>query len=237
MKIRLEFLKFIISNSNLLLQINQADVLWKCLVTEMIVPEEREICFQWLEKSLPSSEFVPFDDSISQHLFENKMTQIDYTQLNQSAYSVFEQYFLSLNEKSNKIRVIDRKQDGKANYIINSDLNEKLLFGYDKMWEIALNAEHEGIFIYAINCLNMLFQIHPSEFQRKSYLRVREQYITKCLSFIDQSISSDPINLMHLERCLLLLKVLPPFPLLLFFFPSFLPFFLSLFAMSFLLQF
>ncbi len=48
---RLEFLEFILSNSAINLTAGQVDILWDCLITNALVPEEREACFAWLEKS------------------------------------------------------------------------------------------------------------------------------------------------------------------------------------------
>lgn len=48
-KERLDFLEFILKNSNLLLSIKQIDIFWSCIILNPLTYQERELGFSWLE--------------------------------------------------------------------------------------------------------------------------------------------------------------------------------------------
>lgn len=131
----------------------QVDILWDNLITNALVPEEREACFAWLEKSSANKPdgYVAFDESVIQHLFVDKMTQMDCTLLNQAGFNVFQRYFLAYNEKKDKIRRVDKTSD--ELYVASPDLT-----GIDNLWKIALDAQDVEVSQAAIRTLNELHQ-------------------------------------------------------------------------------
>jgi hypothetical protein len=203
-KIRLGFLEYILSNSSLKLTGDQAETLWDSLVTNMLVQEERSMCFKWLEEARSESkgEFVPFEENVIERLFVSKMTKMDATQLNLAGYIVFEQYFLSLNEKAGKIKTIERfvTQGYSDNYTTSSDL-----LGLNNMWRFALDSHDEEISRRAMKCLNMLYQNVPNDGLKPNLERIREGYIAKCMELLSASL--DPVSEERISRCISLLKV------------------------------
>lgn len=92
-----------------------------------------------------------FDESVIQHLFVDKMAQMDCTLLNQAGFNVFQHYFFAINEKKDKIKRVDRGSD--ELYVASPDL-----LGIDNLWQIALDAQDVEVSQTAIRTLNDLHQ-------------------------------------------------------------------------------
>ncbi|KYQ94124.1 hypothetical protein DLAC_04405 [Tieghemostelium lacteum] len=107
---RLDFLEFIISQSNLMLNHQQVDILWDSFVTMALTQEERETYFIWLKntKLSTSNSKTTIPESVIKHLFMEKMSSLDWSHLGPSSYSVFERFFFFINERSGKIKKIQQ---------------------------------------------------------------------------------------------------------------------------------
>ncbi|EFA82122.1 hypothetical protein PPL_05027 [Heterostelium album PN500] len=113
---RFEFLEYILSQSSIMLNIAQLDILWEAFVTGAITPEEKEACFIWLKNTkIQGKERIAFPEQVVRYLFLDKMANLDWSIMGLSSYSVFERYFLYVNERSGKIKKI-------ANSIFTGDL-------------------------------------------------------------------------------------------------------------------
>ncbi len=278
-KIRLSFLEFLLVNSSSTLTAAQVpfeladtlrspfpnafslsrpqvDVLWDNLITNALVPEEREACFAWLEKSSANKPdgFVvrswlhiyarestllcfcrsvqqAFDESVIQHLFVDKMAQMDCTLLNQAGFNVFHRYFLAINEKKDRLKRVDKATD--ELYVASPDL-----IGIDNLWQIALDAQDVEVSQAAIRTLNELHQNvrhMRTAFHHRAYSvltasslqvsgeslkakvgKIREAYIGAAMSHLSKEAATmkpdSPAPLgsqQRIQRCLTLLKVLP----------------------------
>ncbi|KAL6065920.1 USP domain-containing protein [Balamuthia mandrillaris] len=203
-KTRLEFLEFVLTNSSISLSAAQVDVLWDCFITNALIPEEREACFAWLEKSRvnKSDGFVAFDESIIQHLFVDKMAQMDCTLLNQAGYNVFQRYFLTINEKKDKLKRVDKSQASEF-YVVSGDL-----IGENNLWKIALDATDVDVSQMAIRLLNQLHQKVSPDSMKSKLGKIREAYIRTCMAHLSEAAkaSKSPLQEQRIERCLSLLK-------------------------------
>jgi hypothetical protein len=100
-----------------------------------------------------------FDESLSNHLFVNKMSQLDFTTLTMAGFKVFERYLLHINEKNSNLKPIDKKTenpivDAKSFVVVSPDL-----VGIDNLWRIALDAQQSAVYQLAISELNTLHQV------------------------------------------------------------------------------
>ena len=86
--------------------------------------------------------------------------------------------------------------------------SDKDIIGYENLWNIALNSNDKSIISRATKCLNKLHQDIPSETQKQRYIELRQSFISKCLDFLENAISSEPPNLKHVECCVDILKTL-----------------------------
>ncbi|ELR15597.1 ubiquitin domain containing protein [Acanthamoeba castellanii str. Neff] len=207
-KIRLSFLEFLLVNSSSTLTAAQVDVLWDNLITNALVPEEREACFAWLEKSSANKPdgFVAFDESVIQHLFVDKMAQMDCTLLNQAGFNVFHRYFLAINEKKDRLKRVDKATD--ELYVASPDL-----IGIDNLWQIALDAQDVEVSQAAIRTLNELHQNVSGESLKAKVGKIREAYIGVAMSHLSKEAATlkpdSPAphgSQQRIQRCLTLLK-------------------------------
>ncbi|KAF2069601.1 hypothetical protein CYY_009082 [Polysphondylium violaceum] len=104
--VRIQFLEFILSQSNFMLNIQQVDILWDSLVTNALTIEERESCFLWLKNTKISGQRSTLSESVVKHLFLEKMSNMDWYHLGPSSFSVYERFFFFLNEKAGKLKKI-----------------------------------------------------------------------------------------------------------------------------------
>ncbi len=102
----------------------------------------------------------------------DKMALMDCTLLNKAGYNVFQRYFLTINEKKDKLKRADKNSDDL--YVVASDLigmtsscvipfsNSSLPIlnsvGINNMWQIALDAKDIDVSHMAIRTLNELHQ-------------------------------------------------------------------------------
>jgi hypothetical protein len=207
---RLKFLEFILSNSSLLLSVEQVDTLWDCLVVKAVNVEEREMLFVWLENTRVNNKdgFLAFSENVIDHLFMEKMSMMDCSTLSVSGYKVFERYFLYINEKNNKLKRIEKKNESPEFYVISPDM-----FGMNNMWIIALDALQNEVGLSAIKRLSSLYQYFSPESLKPKLGKLREDYISTAMKYLSTSVSlmstddgNSKNNEQRIERCLILLK-------------------------------
>ncbi|EGC34643.1 hypothetical protein DICPUDRAFT_34644 [Dictyostelium purpureum] len=123
---RLDFLEFILSQSNLMLNIQQVDILWDSFIANALTPEERELCFLWLKNTKISGSAYrsTIPENVIRHLFLNKMPNMDWSHLGPASYSVFERFFFFVNEKSGKIKRFQSSIFGSTGEILGNQLTK-----------------------------------------------------------------------------------------------------------------
>eukprot|EP01130_Rhizamoeba_saxonica_P002958 TRINITY_DN1299_c0_g2_i1.p1 TRINITY_DN1299_c0_g2~~TRINITY_DN1299_c0_g2_i1.p1 ORF type:complete len:2014 (+),score=509.93 TRINITY_DN1299_c0_g2_i1:1-6042(+) len=188
LQIRLDLLDFIVSNSSINLTIENIDNLWGQLMTEQLHVLEGELFLVWLQKL---SDNGSFGEEIMEYVFTSKMQEIDSSLLSSVGFSVFERFFIAINEKEGNI-----KSTGDDYGACSTEI-----FGIESMWDIALKSENREVNTAAINSLNRLFISVESFISNKTKAsKVMEEHVRKCMDQIDLD------DLYVTEKSLLILK-------------------------------
>jgi ubiquitin C-terminal hydrolase len=203
-RLRLQFLNFIQSNSHLVLNMEQVDTLWDCLITQALTPEEMETTFQWLEKeiSLGRNEGnTSFSEIVLQHLFVDKMLKMDCSQLTEAGFHVFERLFIAVNERSGKIRFNDENLP----FVTSNDL-----IGLSNFWDIVLGHKDVHIATAAAHSLNSMHQNVDRVGSKSKVSKIREEYVRYCMNSLIRSaelMNTSEKDRTRVDRCLALLKM------------------------------
>ena len=205
-RIRLDFLQFFTSNSGLQLQTDQTEQLWNSLVVDSLLAGERFQCYKWLEEATDT--WISL--SAAQSLFESSLCTIPAEEVDQEVFLLFQSHFLVLNTKSGKLKPFQSRMAGTlvVKHVVNHEQqSEKPLLGYDSLWNVALYCPCDSISRQAIERLCLLHQILPSESLKPRYRSLREEFVSRCLDYLESAISVEPPQLTIVERCISVMKV------------------------------
>jgi len=152
---RLDFLSFVMANSNLQLSTTNVDNLWEACAQQSCSDSEEELFFTWLSTAAcgsadtdTSDQFVIMDFAVSEYLFTTWMSTMKPEELSIPAYKCLEQYFLFLNTRNGKIEII---KEGNSFVVLDADLD-----GLAIHWNAALQATNEEVLSAASSFLSKL---------------------------------------------------------------------------------
>lgn len=129
---RLNSLKYLLKEGQLMLSSEQAETIWNCLAQTSTFDIDREICFKWFSKLFMCDE--PFLDSDTvKSFFVNLVTKLDPKQLTESGIRCFDRFFKHVNLKCQRIRQ-------KGNTFQTESLD---LIGLDYLWKIVTFANED----------------------------------------------------------------------------------------------
>jgi len=195
----------VLKHSAVQLSCKQADQLWDCLVSDGRVPEETALLFQWLDNArVGQQQGVPvFGSDVILHLFRERMCKIPVQEITLSGYAMWEKYFLFVNQKNNRMRVLesDKKASLENFYLFNGEPE-----GMEQLWRIALEVEDNEIARKAIRCMNTMHQFVPLESMRQRSTSLREAYIKVCMTHLASAVA-EKCELPQ-RRCIYLLRSL-----------------------------
>jgi ubiquitin C-terminal hydrolase len=206
-KLRLRFLEYLLSNSSLPISSDGVDLLWDCFITQALCAPERELAFAFLEKPNQNADGYPIlPESVLQHIFSNKMLKMDGSQLSMAGYRLFERYFVTLNEKSAKVKRLQAAAEGDAN--ANSATFVALasdLIGFENLWDIALSSEDASVADVAVEFLNSLHApLEAAGVSKTRALKIRDDYVRASIDQLNAAAAK--ANSKRLERCFILLR-------------------------------
>eukprot|EP01119_Soliformovum_irregulare_P004626 TRINITY_DN1568_c0_g1_i1.p1 TRINITY_DN1568_c0_g1~~TRINITY_DN1568_c0_g1_i1.p1 ORF type:complete len:2028 (+),score=618.17 TRINITY_DN1568_c0_g1_i1:116-6085(+) len=187
---RLKLLRFLTETSALTLEVENADLLWECLVKNAKDSTRRDLGFKYFQVEAPRS--FPRFESIQKHLLVDKWPQLDLTSMTDGGFECLESYFWSVN-------CDDRKVEGSnhTNYtILDFNLN-----GLDILWTIALEAKNIAVATKAEKLVNDLYnRLHKN--LRKERGRLHEEYLARITKYLDEDTNA---HLNIVERAVLML--------------------------------
>jgi hypothetical protein len=196
-QLRLNFLSYLRANSSVVDQMNteQIDTLWNAFITQALSSEEMEITFKWLEDFI-SGGTLP--ETVVQHLFD-KMLKMDCSVLTKAGFTVFERFFIFINEKNNRIK----RFEDKLPCLVAADA-----IGMSTLWDIALDNKDNAVAEMAINSLNGLHQNFEILGSKSKSTKMREDYIADSMDRLHKAAGQpdNDSNKQRLERTLRLLK-------------------------------
>lgn len=199
-KLRLDFLNYLFANSTETLHPRHAHVLWEALVLNAATESEQNEGFSWLSKivSNTNGDYNIIDDEVAHEIFTEMLLKLDARYITKSAMECLEKYFILIN-----------KQHGLLNkYDFNDDIDVKdiNLLGFEAIWEIIFQARDTHVAEQANSLLKRLYKG-----LRKCDLEIQEALLRHCMSNIQQSAFSDPIELDSVNRITRSLNILTNF--------------------------
>lgn len=216
---RFDFISYLLSNSSLILSLDFLDKFWDITITKAITPKEKEISFKWWslasQKSARQESFTLSESSIS-HIFVNKMLKEDVVDITIDGYKLFEDFFLSVNEKNGNI---SRKGDKSSDLVGLISLEST---GLSNLWDISLNSPNEEISKMAINLLTNLYSNLELFNSKSNSTKFRDGFFSKLMGeltlateVMNREDESHPVDgqkkvkrcLSILRRCILKMKV------------------------------
>eukprot|EP00124_Ichthyophonus_hoferi_P002249 Ihof_evm1s146 gene=Ihof_evmTU1s146 len=235
-KVRLRFLEFLLTQTPLVLHQEQVDKLWQLCMTETFTAQETWTFFSWCEHLMVGQssgdqnypDFTAFEDLVTEHLFVNKMKELEFDEINATSYRLFERFFYHVNAKKNKLAIqlqgeapgLSSVSEGVQNIRATSSQYEiesytfHDLVGLDSLWEIIVQAKSDEVGEIAIR--TMLRQLQTLTNKKRRVIKaVREEFVMKCMNIIGPSVTdpdveteSIPLDLRNrrVNRALLLLE-------------------------------
>eukprot|EP01117_Protostelium_nocturnum_P007975 TRINITY_DN2842_c0_g2_i10.p1 TRINITY_DN2842_c0_g2~~TRINITY_DN2842_c0_g2_i10.p1 ORF type:complete len:2789 (-),score=856.42 TRINITY_DN2842_c0_g2_i10:989-9238(-) len=190
---RLDFLKSLLSSSNLKLSEKHADIFWDILVTGALSDAARDRTFNWLEVARSSNWIT---DETTQFIFTEKVPTLNFEKMSAAGLSFFEFYLRYINWQHSKF-----DQPSSNNYTVNSFE----IIGRENLWKIALEALDANVGKNAIKTLLQLFK-------NESLGPQRELFVQTCMAHLEKETASElrESNKKHqivIERCLLTLQM------------------------------
>eukprot|EP00794_Sanderia_malayensis_P010838 gene10838-11990_t len=181
---RLNFLRFILNDGKLWLCEPQAKQIWICLAVHCVFPCDMDICFKWFSKVM--SDDPDLDPEICKQFFEENVLALEASKLNEHGLRCFERFFKYVNTKEG---VLTKKRNG--SYV----LEKTQLIGYDYLWQIILNANHE-IASCAIEILKEIYTNLGSDLRTKPF-DIHDKFIKNCMNRLNPSyeaLNKEPAN-------------------------------------------
>ncbi|CAG9332998.1 unnamed protein product [Blepharisma stoltei] len=172
-KMRLEFLKFLYSNSSESIHPKHAQLLWDTLVINSATESEHEEYFSWLVKTLTNwhGDYAAFDDDIIHLIFTDMLLKLDPRFYSSGAYKCFETVFININKQHGLLYKYDFDEE--------IDVKDITLLGIQALWELILQARIESVFKDASKLLNHLYKG-----LRKCTPDIQEDFLRNCMQHI-----------------------------------------------------
>jgi hypothetical protein len=137
---RLDFLSYLISNSDVRLSNENLDILWKQFILTALTPTEQEVTFGWFIKLAQT-----VDDLKTLHyVFQEKLTQLNFAEISISGLRCFIKYFITLNKRMGLLSP-------------QEEVLEFSLLGFEALWKVPLEADNVDVFTEAVDFVTRLY--------------------------------------------------------------------------------
>jgi len=182
LKALLEFLEFILTQSELVISVEQANRLWDS-VTKTDHPDRNHV-YQWFETVQHSylesnpygdqvSKFPAFSPAVTESLF-NKMTCLDHNSLSADGFRMYRRFFLGVNARKKKLRRL-----GEDSFRV-CDFD---LIGLEMFWNIGISSKETNVALLALSYLRKIYENVSLKLQDR-VSEERKKFILTCMSYI-----------------------------------------------------
>lgn len=156
---RLEFIKFILKNSDEIIKPIHIRILWECHIESSFHERETAIFLEWCTSMIKIQSgyantrregMTIFDDDTIELIFFESLLCLDFPTISQEAYDCFEEYFVYINVQFGQLI--------KGNYLSSVEVFDTKLIGIQALWEIVLQAKDQKVHQKASKFLLLLFK-------------------------------------------------------------------------------
>jgi hypothetical protein len=202
-RIRLDFLVFVLAYSSFGLQKEQLDVIWENIIANPVTVEEQDAWWVWMLHMRPN-----FDDADVLYLLNTKISSLSVANLTPLGFKAFKEYSVHVLENSNAITIVrsyDREKDAVD---VNRDTDPgKIIVSNMKacanvvniFWKVALESSHKQVARKAIRLLNCLHSnLNISQKGKNdgtSAPEIRENFVKRCLTTLEEGIKSNTVSI------------------------------------------
>ena len=186
---RLEFLKFILKNSDEIIKPIHIKILWECHIESSFHEKERSIFFEWLSSIIKiqagysntrKESLVIFDDDTIEFVFFESLLCLDFSTIPEEAYDWFEEYFVYINVQFGQLI-----KGSFGSY----EVFETKLIGIQALWEIVLQAKDSKVHQKASKFLLTLYKkLSPDLFNSLNF--IKEEFLKTWMSHIKEGVKA-----------------------------------------------
>lgn len=186
---RLEFLKFILKNSDEILKPMHFKILWECFIESSFHEKERIMFLEWLTSLIKiqagyfntkKEGMIILDDDTIDVIFFECLLCLDFSTIPMEAYNCFEEYFVYMNVQFGQLI--------RGQYSGSYEVYETKLIGIQALWEIVLQAKDQEIYQKSSKFLMVLYRkLSPELFG--SLNSIKEEFLKICMSNIKDGVS------------------------------------------------
>jgi len=199
-KARLEFLKFLYSNSSETLHPRHAQVMWEMMVLNAVTESEQNEYFNWMCSVLSNwlGDYNAIDDDVIHLIFTDMILKLDPRYLTFPAFQCFDKFFININKQHGLLY--------KYEFDDEIDVKDIDLLGMKALWEVVLQARDEVVFKEALSLLERLYigLRKCSEEDQECFLRQCMEQLKEGSDQLRQAETQDAVN--RVSRAVLLLN-------------------------------
>lgn len=194
-KVRLNFLKYIYSNSTESLTTDHIEVLWNCFVLNASSETECDNLFSWLTSSTiawPNRSML--SDELQVFIFTNLLLKLHPSTFSLAGFNCFERFFINVNKQYHLV--------GNYGSDENLEVFDIQLISIEALWEIMLEARNELVFVASSNLMKRIYRG-----LKTCSMEIQEDFIKTCMGYIGSSapaIVADELSVNKISRCLIL---------------------------------
>jgi len=233
---RLQFIYYVLSNSDsgdITLTYELLSELWDVIVTDALVPSERDVIYKWVKETAESKTGFPMSSNELLKFFKDKMNnQQDCKSMTLEGFNCFKNMFLVINEKLQRISKNEVSgttvysshsaygtsyhsysyEDSKAAQDFEYKVNvlPEELEGIQSIWNFIMVVTNETVVEKAIDFLNKIYLYTNTALEDK-IVYMREEYLTTCIKHLKELLSNkssltDSAFVAGCMRCLTLIR-------------------------------
>jgi ubiquitin C-terminal hydrolase len=191
---RLDFLRFLLTQSELMISEQQALKLWDSLAAADS-DDERDFVYQWLEdvafgylrfdpfayRGDKTVRFAAFTPAITEALFVERIVKLDFARFSLAGLRLFRRFFLTVNARQRRLRMLEETDIAVRRFD---------LVGIDQLWAIGLHTSNTTV---ALNALSMLRQLHAnvsgSFARRNPGVNKQVEFADKCMQHLVEAVA------------------------------------------------
>lgn len=194
-KARLEFVKYLYSNSNESLDNWHVRVLWETFIFNAVCEKESDLVFNWLTSATNSwPNRIMASETLQVYIFTELLLKIKPSSFTQAAFMCFERFFININRNHSLISSICSDD-----FLEIEDIN---LISIDALWEIMLVSRSEVVFFQSSSLIKRIYKG-----LRVCTQEIQESFIKRCMSYIESvPMILDEESISKISRCLVLIS-------------------------------
>jgi len=184
MLIRLDFINFLVSYSELSLSQQHIDVLWSLFMTGNN-EQDKNLLLEWLAQAIDSSvkrEYSPFSAEVARYVFTARLADpkaMDFAHLTLRGYQCLEAYFITVNYPA-CLATTSRK------FMVVVDFAN--LIGLDALWRAALLIEDSKVAAVVRHFLTTIHIRLDHRYSAEDKKKVFEDFVVRSLSNLSENL-------------------------------------------------